>query len=202
MQQGIGATREIDGKTTTASRYYILSKPLSPARFLDVVRADWHVENRLHRVLDVTMDEDLSRARKDNGAENLARLRCFALDIIRANQDKASTSGKIERAARDDAFLLQLLAAAYCDCLGLPRWQSMIRSDRADDGPVHRPVAAGAVAMGSGGAQSVARVIGVALAEPAGRSRPRRTARPTTDPSPTSTAVSVRALSRRSPSSR
>jgi predicted transposase YbfD/YdcC len=44
----VEATREIDGKTTTASRYYILSKPLSAARFLDVARTHWHVENRLH----------------------------------------------------------------------------------------------------------------------------------------------------------
>jgi len=108
----ITATREIDGKATTASRYYILSKPLSAERFLDVVRAHWHVENRLHWVLDVVMDEDQSRARKDNGPENLARLRRFALNIIRANQDKGSTRGKFKRAAWDDAFLLQLLAAA------------------------------------------------------------------------------------------
>jgi predicted transposase YbfD/YdcC len=87
----IEATREIDGKATTASRYYILSKPLSAARFLDVVRAHWHVENRLHWVLDVVMDEDQSRARKDHGPENLARLRRFALNIIRANHDKGST---------------------------------------------------------------------------------------------------------------
>jgi predicted transposase YbfD/YdcC len=107
----VEATREIDGKATTACRYYILSKPLSAARFLDVVRAHWHVENRLHWVLDVVMDEDQSRARKDNGPENLARLRRFALNIIRANQDKGSTRGKIKRAAWDDAFLLQLLAA-------------------------------------------------------------------------------------------
>ena len=108
----IEATREIDGKTTTASRYYILSKPLSATRFLDVVRAHWHVENRLHWVLDVVMDEDQSRARKDNGPENLARLRRFALNIIRANKDKGSTRGKIKRAAWDDAFLPKLLAAA------------------------------------------------------------------------------------------
>jgi len=108
----ITAIREIDGKTTTACRYYILSKPLSAARFLDVVRAHWHVENRLHWVLDMVMDEDQSRARKDNGPENLARLRRFALNIIRANQDKGSTRGKIKRAAWDDTFLLQLLAAA------------------------------------------------------------------------------------------
>jgi predicted transposase YbfD/YdcC len=108
----IEATREIDGKATTARRYFILSKPLSAARFLEVVRAHWHVENRLHWVLDVIMDEDQSRARKDNGPENLARLRRFALNIIRANQDKGSTRGKIKRAAWDDAFLLELLAAA------------------------------------------------------------------------------------------
>jgi predicted transposase YbfD/YdcC len=108
----VEATREIDGKTTTASRYYILSKPLSAARFLDVARTHWHVENRLHWVLDVVMDEDQARARKDHGPENLARLRRFALNIIRANQDKGSTRGKIKRAAWDDTFLLQLLAAA------------------------------------------------------------------------------------------
>jgi predicted transposase YbfD/YdcC len=108
----IEATREIDGKPTTACRYFVLSKPLPAARFLDVVRAHWHVENRLHWVLDVIMGEDQSRARKDNGPENLARLRRFALNILRANQDKGSTRGKIKRAAWDEEFLLQLLAAA------------------------------------------------------------------------------------------
>ena len=108
----IEATREIDGKATTANRYYVLSTPLSAARVLDVARAHWHVENRLHWVLDVVMDEDQARARKDNGPENLARLRRFALNILRANQDKGSTRGKIKRAAWDDTFLLQLLAAA------------------------------------------------------------------------------------------
>ena len=108
----VEATREIDGKATTANRYYILSKPLSAARFLDVVRAHRHVENRLHWVLDVIMDEDQARARKDHGPENLARLRRFALNILRANKDKGSTRGKIKRAAWDDAFLLNLLAAA------------------------------------------------------------------------------------------
>jgi hypothetical protein len=62
--------------------------PLGRA-LLDVVRAHWHVENRLHCVLDVVMDEDPGR--KDHGPENLARLRRFALNILRANQDKGST---------------------------------------------------------------------------------------------------------------
>ena len=102
----------VDGKTTTASRYYLLSKPLAAARLAQVVRSHWHIENRLHWVLDVVMDEDGSRARKDYGPENLARLRRFALNLLRVNPDPGSTRGKIKRAGWDDAFLFQILSAA------------------------------------------------------------------------------------------
>jgi len=74
------------------------------------VRAHWQIENCLHWVLDVVLDQDRARARKDHAPENLARLRRFALNVLRANQDKGSTRGKIKRAAWDDAFLLKLLA--------------------------------------------------------------------------------------------
>jgi predicted transposase YbfD/YdcC len=74
-----------------------------------VVRAHCQIENRLHWVLDVVMDEDQSRARKGHAPENLARLRRFALNLLRANSDKGSTRGKIKRAGRDDAFLLRIL---------------------------------------------------------------------------------------------
>ena len=46
----------------------------------------------------------LSEVRAD-----LARLRRFALNPIRANPDKGSTRGKIKRAAWNDTFLLDLL---------------------------------------------------------------------------------------------
>jgi predicted transposase YbfD/YdcC len=108
----VTATRESKGKSSTASRYYLLSKPLSAARLAEVVRTHWQIENCLHWVLDVVMDEDQSRSRKDNAPENLARLRRFALNLIRANQDKGSTRGKIKRAAWDDTFLLKILTAA------------------------------------------------------------------------------------------
>jgi predicted transposase YbfD/YdcC len=108
----VTATREIDGKSTTASRTYLLSTKLDAARLAQVVRSHWHVENRLHWVLDVVMDEDGSRTRKDHGPENLARLRRFALNLLRANRDKGSTRGKIKRAAWDDAFLLKILSTA------------------------------------------------------------------------------------------
>ncbi len=108
----VTATRESDGKATTATRYYLLSAKLGAIRFAAVVRSHWHIENRLHWVLDVVMDEDGSRARKDHGPENLARLRRCALNLLRANRDQGSTRGKIKRAAWDDTFLLQILTAA------------------------------------------------------------------------------------------
>jgi predicted transposase YbfD/YdcC len=108
----VTAAREQDGATTTATRYYLLSQPLSATRFLEVVRAHWQIENALHWVLDVVMDEDQARARKDHAPENLARLRRFALNILRANKDQGSTRGKLKRAGWDDAFLLKILANA------------------------------------------------------------------------------------------
>jgi predicted transposase YbfD/YdcC len=108
----VSATREQDGQTTSATRYYLLSRRLSAARFLAVVRAHWQIENCLHWVLDVVLDEDLARARKDHAPENLARLRRFALNVLRANRDQGSLRGKIKRAAWDDDFLLNLLASA------------------------------------------------------------------------------------------
>ena len=98
----VTASREIDGKTTTATRYYLLSRPLSAARFAEIVRMHWQIENRLHWVLDVVMNEDQSRSRKDHGPENLARLRRFALNLLRSQprqglhprQDQARRLGR------------------------------------------------------------------------------------------------------------
>jgi predicted transposase YbfD/YdcC len=108
----VTATREQDGRAATATRYYLLSRRLTAARFLEVVRTHWQIENCLHWVLDVVLDEDRARARKDHAPENLARLRRFALNVLRANRNQGSTRGKIKRAGWDDAFLLSLLASA------------------------------------------------------------------------------------------
>ena len=44
----VTASREIDGKSTTANRYYLLSMPLDATRLAEVVRTHRHIENRLH----------------------------------------------------------------------------------------------------------------------------------------------------------
>ncbi len=106
----ITASREIGGKISTAVRYFLLSKPMKAPQLLDVVRAHWGIENSLHWVLDVVMDEDHARNRRDHGPENLALLRRFALNMLRANTAKGSVRLKIKRAGWRDDFLLSVLA--------------------------------------------------------------------------------------------
>lgn len=108
----ITATRESAGKTARQTRYFLLSRPLSAARLAEVARVHWTIENQLHWPLDVHLDEDGSRSRKDHGPENLALLRRFAPNLLRANRDKLSVRRKIKQAGWNDAFLLKLLAQA------------------------------------------------------------------------------------------
>jgi predicted transposase YbfD/YdcC len=91
-------------------RYYLLSKYMAANRLLQIVRGHWGIENRLHCVLDVVFNEDRGRARKDHGPENLAVLRRFAVNIIRAHPARISMRQKVKRAGWDDAFLLDLLS--------------------------------------------------------------------------------------------
>ncbi|OIQ77712.1 transposase DDE domain protein [mine drainage metagenome] len=102
-------TRETREKATTETTYYILSTQLTAERFSEVARAHWGVENGLHWVLDVTMNEDRTRHRKDNGPENIALLRRLALNLAKLERSRGSMKGKLKRAGWNDAFLAKLL---------------------------------------------------------------------------------------------
>ncbi len=102
--------REIGGKTSSETAYYLLSTPFPAERFGEVARAHWGVENGLHWVLDVTMNEDQARNRKDHGPQNIALLRRLALNLAKLEGSKGSMKGKLKRAGWDDTFLVSLLA--------------------------------------------------------------------------------------------
>ena len=72
------------------TRYYVSSANLDPQRAGLAVRGHWAIENSLHWVLDVTFGEDQSRLRKGFGAKNMAVVRHFALNLVRAANDKRS----------------------------------------------------------------------------------------------------------------
>ena len=106
------ATRETGGKQTSHTRYFLLGTALEPERFLEVTRSHWRIENSLHWVLDVTMNEDQARNRTGNGAENLALLRRMALNLARTEPAKGSMRGKIKKAGWSDDFLPDMIRAA------------------------------------------------------------------------------------------
>jgi len=105
-------TRIIDGKESKYVRYYISSLPSNAERILQAVRKHWSIENKLHWVLDVALNEDRSRVRKDQAPENLAVLRHIALNLLK--QEKTAKGGihaKQFQAALKEDYLLKILAS-------------------------------------------------------------------------------------------
>src|SRR5574341_1662412 len=106
-------TRILDGKETKRVRFYISTLPSQAERMLHVVRKHWSIENELHWVLDVALNEDHSRVRKDQAPENFAVLRHIALNLLK--QEKTAKGGihaKQLQAAWKEDYLLKLLSAA------------------------------------------------------------------------------------------
>lgn len=102
--------RTIDGETSIEQRYYICSRRANAKEILYATRNHWGVENSLHWVLDMAFREDECRVRKGNGAENLARLRHIAMNLLK--QDKTTKIGvknKRLKAGWDQDYLLHLL---------------------------------------------------------------------------------------------
>jgi predicted transposase YbfD/YdcC len=101
---------QCNGKTSDEVRFYLSSLPLGVKRFAEAVRGHWQVENSLHWTLDVTFDEDHSRASKDHGAQNLGLLRRIALSLLkRYRGDNRSVRQRRLRAAWNPDYLLRIL---------------------------------------------------------------------------------------------
>ena len=106
----IEAQRRIGHKVTKETRYFISSLRGSAQQLAEAARKHWGIENSLHWVLDVTMNEDQSRVRKNHAPENLALLRRLALNLIKkAKPPKKSVRGSIKRAGWNNAFLEAIL---------------------------------------------------------------------------------------------
>lgn len=64
--------------------YYISNKPLPANQAFELIQNHWRIENSNNYVRDVSMMEDFSRIRIK--PEIMAKLRSFALNIMRKNQ--------------------------------------------------------------------------------------------------------------------
>lgn len=102
---------ETKGKMRSETRYFISSRPLSAADAAAAIRGHWAIENRLHWVLDVTFADDQSRLRKGHGARNMATVRHFALNLVRAARDKRSIKSRRKIAGWDTGYLDAILSS-------------------------------------------------------------------------------------------
>jgi predicted transposase YbfD/YdcC len=73
------------------------------------VRGHWGIENHLHWHLDVTFQEDASRARSQHAPENLNILRKIALQRITQMKDKLSKKKRRYRASLNKDYLKEVL---------------------------------------------------------------------------------------------
>lgn len=70
--------------TSNEIAYYVSNKALSAKQAFEIVQNHWRIENSNNYVRDVSLMEDFSRIRIK--PDNMARLRSFALNILRNNQ--------------------------------------------------------------------------------------------------------------------
>jgi predicted transposase YbfD/YdcC len=98
-------------RSTFDTRYFICSATNDIDRIAQATRGHWSVES-MHWLLDVEFGDDLSRYRAGHGAKNMAVLRRFALDLVRANNARGSVKTRRKRASWNPAFLLEILQIA------------------------------------------------------------------------------------------
>jgi len=105
-QQAVRSTRTMKTKTTRETAYLVVSLPgraAPPAGLQDWTRREWHIENRVHHVRDVTPREDAHQARTGNGPAVFATLGNTAIGYHRSNgeQNIARATRRADRRPND-----------------------------------------------------------------------------------------------------
>ena len=133
----VEAERTRRGVTSCERRAYISSLAASAAAMGAKVRGHWHVENRLHWVLDVSFGEDRSRIGRKNGAENMSVMRKIAMNLLQRAPSRAGGKGsskplKRRRANSRFSYLLTVLSSGGAAEALTPRARRPKRTSTAD----------------------------------------------------------------------
>jgi predicted transposase YbfD/YdcC len=101
----------ITQKITNETRLYLHSIPnLTAAGAYDITRGHWGIENKIHWVLDVVLNEDAHCVHHPQAAQNLSILRKIVVNVLQMDKTpKKSKKKKIKNAAWNDDFLKNLL---------------------------------------------------------------------------------------------
>jgi len=103
--------REINGKITNETRFYITSLVMPANAVGPMIRAHWAIENSLHWVMDMVFRDDECRVRTDNAPANFATCRHIAYNLTRKAPGKDSIRLRRKTAGWDDEYLASLVAA-------------------------------------------------------------------------------------------
>ena len=105
----LDSMREIKGKKSLETRYYIgSSKKLPAQKALNQIRSHWAIENSLHWVLDMSFGDDMSRIRKGNAPQIMAIIRHISLNMLQTakNNTKRYSIKRLRKVAgwNDDSL--------------------------------------------------------------------------------------------------
>ncbi len=107
----VESQRTFNNTTVSETRFFLTTLKPNAKQLSKAIRAHWDIENKLHWSLDVCFHEDQSRARIKFSAENFARLRRLALNILKKDSSsKNSLRVKRLQAALTDSYLDVLLS--------------------------------------------------------------------------------------------
>jgi len=107
----VESQREIAGKISNETRFYITSLALKAEAVGPMVRAHWAIENSLHWVMDMVFRDDECRIRTSNAPTNFATCRHIAYNLYRKAPGKDSIRLRRKTAGWDDEYLASLIAA-------------------------------------------------------------------------------------------
>jgi len=106
----VNRERDVDGKVSTETAYFISSLESHAETFAKAIRNHWSIENSLHWCLDVSFHEDHCRVGKDHAPENFAILRHMAINLLKREKTlKGGIQTKRMKAAWDHKYLLKIL---------------------------------------------------------------------------------------------
>jgi len=107
----VESLRVVGEETHMQRRYYISSIEADAAYFHQAIRGHWHVENKLHWMLDVAFHEDHCLIHQGNAPQNLSLLRKMALAMLKMDSSrKASIARKRKIAGWDNDFALSIIS--------------------------------------------------------------------------------------------
>lgn len=96
------------GKPYAEHMFYITSCLMEAQVAAEVVRGHWRIENSLHWVKDVILEEDACTTRTGDASKNLALLRSLAVTLFRL-AGHHSIKNALRRFAHDIPAILRLL---------------------------------------------------------------------------------------------